>query len=283
MISAAIKVPNTIQQIVPSLGDWINGLATNPTAIALQNSFAQIEVIHVLGLFAISACVIFTSLRLMGAGLVEAPASTIYRNTRIWLHLGVVAAVATGLLMGFATASKLYNNTAFLWKMISLIAAIIFSYTVMAPTAKADGRVPMGAKVALVIGLLVWALAFLIMLPNKGANVGVFHVMFAAVLIGAVALQGKARWVLVIGVAVLAIVLQIITHGVYTDPFSDIYMTVNKVFMWTTGLFLVAMMAWNIFGKNAGEDASTLTRFIGYCTVLAWMTVGAGGRWIGFT
>ena len=46
--------------------------------------------------------------------------------------------------MGFSNASKLYNNTAFLWKMIAMIAAIVFSYTVMAPTAKADGRAPTG-------------------------------------------------------------------------------------------------------------------------------------------
>ena len=192
-------------------------------------------------------------------------------------------AIGSGILMGLSNASKLYNNTAFLWKMIAMIAAIVFSYAVMVPTAKADGRASMGVKIALVIGLLVWALAFLIMQSNKGANVGVFHVMFGAVLIGGFALQGMTRWVLLIGVAVLALALQVLTHGVYTDPFSDIYMNVNKGFMWATALFLLAMLGWNILGKNAAEDSTALSRFVGYCAVLAWVTVGAGGRWIGLT
>src|SRR3954471_5081247 len=113
MMYAAFKLPETFQKIVPSLGDWINSLATNKVAVDLQNVFAQIEVVHILGLFAISACVILTSLRLLGVGLVEAPSSVIYRQTRVWLHIGVVAAIASGLLMGFSNASKLYNNTAF--------------------------------------------------------------------------------------------------------------------------------------------------------------------------
>jgi hypothetical protein len=282
-VIAAFKLPNTFQQIIPSLGGWIDSLATNETAVALQNVFAQIEVFHILGLFALGSCVILTSLRLMGVGLVEAPASTIYRNTRIWLHVGVAVAIISGLLMGLSNASKLYNNTAFLWKMIGMIAAIIFSYAVLVPTAKADGRVSGGAKAGLVIGLVVWALSILIMLTNKGANVGIFHVMFAAVLIGSIALQGRTRWVLLIGVALAVIVLQIMTHMVYKDPFSDVYMTVNKVFMWGTGLFLLALVAWNVLGKSAAEDSTALSRFIGVCAILAWVTVGAGGRWIGLT
>src|SRR6478609_1379511 len=100
MIFAAFKLPNTFQQIIPSIGDWINSLATDPVAVSLQNVFAQIEVVHILGLFAISSCVLLTSLRLLGVGLVEAPASTIYRNTRLWLHVGVILAIGSGLLMG---------------------------------------------------------------------------------------------------------------------------------------------------------------------------------------
>jgi hypothetical protein len=284
-VIAAFKLPNTLQQIIPSLSGWIDSLATNPTAVGLQNVFAQIEVFHILGLFALGSCVILTSLRLMGVGLVEAPASTIYRNTRIWLHVGVAVAIISGLLMGLSNASKLYNNTAFLWKMIAMIAAIIFSYAVLVPTAKADGQVSGGVKVGLVVGLVIWALSFLIMLTNKGANVGVFHVMFAATLIGSIALQGRSRWVLLIGVALAIVVLQILTHAVpdFKDPFSDIYMTINKVFMWGTGLFLLALMAWNVMGKSAAEDSTALSRFIGICAILAWVSVGAGGRWIGLT
>jgi hypothetical protein len=283
MIELAFKLPETFQKIVPSLGDWINSLATDPVAVELQNVFAQIEVVHILGLFAISACVILTSLRLLGVGLVEAPASVIYRQTRVWLHIGVVAAIVSGLLMGFSNASKLYNNTAFLWKMISMVAAIVFSYAVMAPTAKNDGQATTGAKIGLVIGLLIWALAFIIMQMNKGANVGLFHVLFAAVVIGGFVLQGGARWVLLGGSVAGALILQVLTHVVWKDPFTDTYANVNKVYMLVMTLFLLVMFGMNVVGKSSADNSNKLARLIGICSILAWVTVGAGGRWIGLT
>jgi hypothetical protein len=282
-VIAAFKLPNTVQQIIPSLGGWIDSLSTDALAVGLQPYFAFIEVFHILGLFSLGSCVILISLRLMGVGLVEASPSTIYRNTRIWLHIGVATALISGVLMGLSNASKLYNNTAFLWKMTAMVAAIVFSYAVLVPTAKADGRAGAGVKAGLVIGLAVWALALLIMVTNKGGNVGIFHVMSAAVLIGAIALQGRTRWVLLIGVALGIVVLQILTHLVFKDPFTDVYMAVNKAFMWATGLFLLALLAWNVLGKSAAEDSSSLSRFIAVCAILAWVTVGAGGRWIGLT
>jgi hypothetical protein len=278
-----VQLPDTVQQVAPGLRGWVDSLLTDPTAVALQDWFAVIEVVHFLGLFALAACVIVTSLRLIGVGLIEAPASAIWRNTRVWLHIGVMSAIGSGLLMGLSNAGKLYNNTAFFWKMIALIAAIVFSYAVMAPAAKADGRLGPAAKAGLVVGLGVWAAAVFVMLTNKGANVGVIHVLFAAALIAGVALRGWARWLLAGGLAVLIVVLQILTHAVFTDPFSEVYMSVNRVWMWGAGLFVLGVAGLNILGLQARHGSTAASRLVGYATILVWVTVGAGGRWIGYT
>jgi hypothetical protein len=39
----------------------------------------------------------------------------------------------------------------------------------------------------------------------------------------------------------------------------------------------------NILGKDSRSESTTLSRLIGYATILVWVTVGAGGRWIGLT
>jgi len=276
-------IPDNFAQIIPSIAPWIEGLGSNPTAIALQNLFAQIEVFHILGLFVIGTAVILTGLRLMGVGLVEATPSSVYRNTRIWLHVGVVLVIVSGLLMGLSNASKLYDNSAFLWKMIAMVAAIIYSYAVMAPVAKADGRVTGGAKAGLIVGTIVWALAILVMLTKQGANVGVFHVLFAGVLIAVAAVSGRLRWVVLIGAAALFLILQVVTHGLIKDPFTEAWMTANKIWMWVFGLFVVGMMLLNILGRSAGPGSTALTRFVGYSTILVWVMTAAGGRWIGLT
>jgi hypothetical protein len=277
------QLPDTVQQVAPGLRGWVDSLLTDPTAVALQDWFAVIEVVHFLGLFALAACVIVTSLRLIGVGLVEVPVSAIWRNTRLWLHVGVATAIGSGLLMGLSNAGKLYNNTAFFWKMIALIAAIVFSYAVMAPAAKADGKVAAPVKAGLVVGMGVWAAAILVMLTNKGANVGVIHVLFAAALIVGLALKGWARWLLAGALAVLIVVLQVLTHVVFTDPFSEDYMSVNRVWMWGAGLFVLAMAGLNIVGLQARPGSSAASRLVGYASILVWVTVGAGGRWIGYT
>jgi hypothetical protein len=278
-----LHLPQTVQQLLPGISPWVDSLAVDPTARTLQDWFAEIEVVHFLGLFMLMACVILTSLRLAGLGLVEAPASTVYRNTRIWLHIGVIVAIGSGLMMGLSNASKLYNNTAFLWKMIAMIAAIIFSYAVMVPSAKADGQAGGRVKVALTIALVLWALAFLIMQTNKGANVGIVHLMFATALISVLALTGRARLALLIGLALWVLALQIMTHLIFKDSFAPVFTTVNKVWMWVTAVLIFGVALANILGLDARKDSTALMRFAGYATILVWVTVAAGGRWIGFT
>jgi hypothetical protein len=276
-------IPDNFKQIIPSIDPWIEHLSTDPLAMALQNTFAQIEVFHILGLFSLAAAVIIVGLRLIGVGFVEASPASLHRNTRLWLHLGVVVAIVSGILMGLSNASKLYDNAAFLWKMVALLAGVIFSYAVLVPTAKRDGAVAGGTRIALFIGLAIWLLSIVVMLSKQGGNVAIFHLMFASVLISAFALQGAMRWILIIGVAVWVVALQIVTHGMIGDPFTVEWMNANKAFMWIGGIFVFGMAALNIAGRSARPGTTALSRLVGYAAILIWVTVGAGGRWIGLT
>jgi hypothetical protein len=276
-------IPDNFKQILPSLDAWIESLATQPFPIALQSWFAHIEVFHILGLFSLSAAVIMIGLRLLGVGFVEATPSSIHRNTRLWLHLGVVVAIVSGLLMGLSNASKLYDNSAFLWKMIALVAGVVFSYAVLVPTAKRDGALSGGARIGLIVGLAVWLLSLVVMISKQGGNVAIFHVIFACALIGLFALHGALRWVLLAGLVVLIIGLQIVTHGVIGDPFTEQWMTANKIFMWVTGAFVFGLALVNILGGGARPGTTASGRLVAYAAILIWVTVGAGGRWIGLT
>lgn len=282
-IAASKLIPDSFQQIVPSLGAWVDSLGTDPLAVALQGVFAPLEVLHILGLFLLGCSVMLMSLRLLGVGFVEATPSSIWRNTRWFLHLGVVLAIVSGALMGLSNASKLYNSAVFLWKMIAMVAGIVFSYAVLVPVAKRDGEVTGGVKAGLAVGLLIWLVSIIVLLSKVGGNVGIFHVLFGAVLIGLIALSGAMRWTMVAVVVGASLALQVATHLIWTDNFSDPYTMANKVYMWGLGLFLVAIVGANIFGKNAARDSTVLTRLIGYSAILIWVTVGAGGRWIGLT
>lgn len=277
-------IPNTLRDLLPGLEPWIDGRASDPLAARLQDLFAPLEVVHFVGLFTLSAAVILIGLRLLGTGLVEAPASATARNMRPWLNLGLALALVSGALMGMtSTADKLYKNEAFLWKMIALIAAVVISYGALGPTARQEGRLGRGALAALVTGLAVWLFALLLMLTHKGANVAVFHLIYAAALIAFVGLRGRWRWLLGGGAALLIAALQLVTHAFITDPYSEAYKSANEVFMWITGLFVLALVGVNVSGRSAAPETTMGARLVGYLAILAWVTVGAGGRWIGLT
>ena len=214
MILAATHpfLPDDFQQIVPGIEPWVNALTTSPLALRLTDFAGEMEVIHIFGLFLLASATIVTSLRLIGVGLVEVPASKIYRNTRWLLGAGVVIAIGSGLLLGLSAPSKPYNNSAFLFKMIAMIAGVVFSYRVMRPAAKADGAVGGGAKVALAAAMLIWLLALAIMISKIGSNVGSFHLIYAGALIVFFAMSGWRRWAMLAGAALIIAAWQLVTH-----------------------------------------------------------------------
>ena len=279
MLSAPF-LPSSFEQVAPQIAPWVDRVNTDPMAVALQNWIAQIEVFHFLGLFALGACVILTSLRLLGVGLIEGSPAYVYRQTRIWLHIGVAVALVSGVLLGLTSADKIYKSTAFLWKIAALLGAIVFSYGVMAPAAKAEGRLGPLATLGLLLGLALTGLALLIMLTNQGGNVAIIHLMFAGSLVAVAATAGRLRWAFLMVLGVLVLGLQVLTHAVFTDPFSEVYMRVNRIWMWITGLFILMVVSANVLGVGAAGESGRLARLVGYATILIWVTVGAGGRWI---
>lgn len=276
-------IPDAFDDIIPSIGPWIESLSTNKLAMLFQDLFATIEVFHIIGLFMLGGAVILNSLRIMGLGLTEVAPSEIHKNTKFWLTFGVIMTIISGLMIGLSNASKLYSNSAFLYKMIGMVAAIIFTYASLMPVAKADGRVGSGARIGMIIALIVWFLGIVVLIVKPGSNVGAFHMVVAGVFVLFIALQGKLRWIMAGGVLVAFLVLQVATHGIIKDPYADNYILVNKIFMWGVSAFLLALALINITGKAAVKDSTPTARLIAYSTILAWVMVGAGGRWIGLT
>lgn len=276
-------IPDAFDDIIPSIAPWVETVATKPLAMFFQDVFAQIEVFHIIGLFMLGGAVILTSLRLLGVGLTEVQPSVIQKNVRLWLHIGVVMTVVSGLMIGLSNASKLYSNSAFLYKMLAMVASIIFTYAALMPVAKADGRVGTGPKIGMLIALIVWALGIIVMVVKPGSNVGAFHMLVAGTLVLFAALEGRMRWIMAGGVLLAFLVLQVVTHGFLSDPYAPEYINANRVFMWGVSAFLVVLTLMSIFGKGASKDSSSLARLIAYSTILAWVMTGAGGRWIGLT
>jgi hypothetical protein len=128
--------------------------ATNP----LNNnewSFPLLEIIHIVG-FAIAIGTIFmVDLRLIGIGMKRQLASQLAKDLDPWTLGGLIAVLMSGPLI-FSSDPNLYlNNFSFQFKIVALLVAILYQYTVHRKVAASDSSPVVGALVG-IISVSLW-------------------------------------------------------------------------------------------------------------------------------
>jgi len=122
--------------------------------------FAAIEAVHLLALAVIGGAVLIVDLRLLGWTLRRQPVKQIARDVEPWLLASLITMLVTGyLLMASLAASKYYVNLAFQLKMVFLVLAILFTYTVRRWLIyKDDSQIsPVAAKLVAIVSVLLWS------------------------------------------------------------------------------------------------------------------------------
>jgi hypothetical protein len=270
-------------QLFPHLRPWVLNLVNIWPAYYVKPNFAIWEVFHILALVILGGSAILIGLRLIGFGLTEEKPSDIYKNLRVWLNTGVIGVVVTGVLIGMANAERLYDSSAFLVKMIALLAGVILVYGATRPIALADGAVSGGAKLATAAALLIWLFGILVFLTGGLITPGLFHVLTAAALIVLFVTKGRLRWIYLGGVGVILLAMYLATHViimrddlVHSDP-------ANVALAWVMALWIFGAAAWQVFAARKDPAAAALIpKIVGYATILIWVSAAAAGRWIAF-
>jgi hypothetical protein len=122
--------------------------------------FAAIEAVHLLALAVIGGAVLIVDLRLLGFGLVRQPTAAVARDARPWLLGSLAMMLITGFpLMASLAASKYYVNLAFQLKMVFLLLAIVFTFTVRRSIIfRDDSRInPILGRLVAIVSILLWS------------------------------------------------------------------------------------------------------------------------------
>lgn len=122
--------------------------------------FAAIEAVHLLALAVIGGAVLIVDLRLLGWTLKRQPVKQIARDAEPFLLGSLFTMLLTGyLLMASLAASKYYVNFAFQLKMLFLLLAIVFTFTVRRWLIyKEDADInPALAKIVALVSVLLWS------------------------------------------------------------------------------------------------------------------------------
>jgi hypothetical protein len=132
--------------------------AYDPSTNPLNNNewaFPVAECVHILG-FALSlGTVALVDLRLLGLGMRNQSSAQLVKDTTPWTLIGLAIMLISGPVI-FSSDPVLYlNNDAFQVKMICLLLAIVFNYTIHFKVATSDVP-PIVRKLVGAISLALW-------------------------------------------------------------------------------------------------------------------------------
>ena len=145
--------------------EWCHWLQNTPWATAIRQSdfiFPFIEGSHILALSLSVGLVLMLDLRLLQWAFRSQPVTTVMNQVMPFALPGFGIMFATGALLFFAQAEKVYTNSYFRVKMLLLILlginALVYQvrfYPVM-DEWDSSGTVPSGARAIAALSLLFW-------------------------------------------------------------------------------------------------------------------------------
>ncbi len=245
-----------------------------------QDIYAPFGALHLVGLALMGGAVILLNLRLMGAGIKEEPLPQLEKTLRPWLISGLAIVLGTGIIIGVLNSEKLYNSVPFFIKMVSLVAACIYSFGVSNVVAKNNGKATTGVLVAAGIAFLLWLVALGVLGSDTISAPGLFHPLsagYALLIIYGV----RTRWFAVGAFALLFGGMFLMYWIVGFNTYEPIYDEISRWLTLGGALVFAALFGYEVYAGRA-EPASPTAKLIALFSVLTWVTVAAGGRWIGF-
>jgi hypothetical protein len=136
-------------------------IASWPVSRAINESswiFAVVQALHLVALGFLTGALLMVDLRLLGRGFSQQPVARVARDARPWLIGSLIAMVATGVPQFISLATKEYESPYFNWKMLMLLIAVIYTFTIRRGVAYApEGRFGGGVmKFVAIVSIGLW-------------------------------------------------------------------------------------------------------------------------------
>lgn len=243
--------------------------------------FAIVETAHLLFLTILGGAVLALNLRLLGVVLRDVPPRDVECATRPWLIAGVVGTILTGVGMALTTANTLLPSAAFFVKMIALLAAILFSISVGREVRRSEGAMTATAagRAPALVALLLWAGALVLFATTRGLSSGAVLVALAGFALLATFVVRHRRAYL-FGLAAVLGGGYLATEWISADGLrGPAWLSLAPLGGALTLAAVIALLERREWTRIAPQPA----RAAAFGSTLAWITVAAAGRWIGFS
>ena len=133
-------------------------LAYDPSTNPLNNNdwaFPLLEIIHIAGFAFSIGTIALVDLRLLGVGLRNQSSAQLLKDTMPWTLVGLAVMLMTGPLIFSSDPNMYLHNPSFVYKMVLLLAAILYHYTIHRKVALSDPSPAIGVPVG-IVSLALW-------------------------------------------------------------------------------------------------------------------------------
>jgi putative copper export protein len=146
--------------MVLSFFKWMGDLEFSKGLGASVWQFATIQALHLVCLAVFAGAILIVDLRLMGRALNERPVSQVAREAQPWMIGGFLALVVTGVPQMMQNAMREYYSQFFWIKMVFLVLALIYTFTLRRKVTLADkgSVVTFQTKMVGLVSILLWAM-----------------------------------------------------------------------------------------------------------------------------
>jgi hypothetical protein len=241
-----------LSDLFPAADPWVQNLPNLfPAWIAADSEWmlALFGAMHLLALAGMGGCSLVLGLRLMGVTLKTIPTADLYRSIKPWLWGAVILGLATGTIMGMATATRNFSSPVFSLKVMSIIAGVILTFGTVGVISRADRKDLGLSRNWAMVAANVWLLIALGLLMQ-----GQTYWAFNMVVLGGIASAvpsgaGRKPVIWITGLALLSLLLMNIipTYAFYEknvfeldalgQPVRQIFQSngkpvVDKVYYW---------------------------------------------------
>jgi hypothetical protein len=120
--------------------------------------FPVIEAFHLLGLGLTVGAILLVDLRLLGVGLNKQPVAQLSAGAEPWLLGSLILMFSTGIPLFMSESIKCYYSVPFWVKMISLLLALVFTFTIQRRATRSGltaDRPRFGRAIA-IVSLCLW-------------------------------------------------------------------------------------------------------------------------------
>lgn len=148
-----------LKTLVLSFCKWCN---SSPWGHGIRDSvwlFPFVEIFHLLALGILGGTILILNLRLLGFRFQSEPVSELAEDVRPWMLGSLAVMLVSGFLLFCTEAVKMYGSPAFRFKMIFLVLALVFTFTIHRKLVTSDDArfSRLSRALVAVVSLILWA------------------------------------------------------------------------------------------------------------------------------